>query len=343
MKKILSFILLTCMALTLIACAKADPKEEKYAEANKLLEQGDYEAAYALFKKLGDYKDAEKKASYFRYMPTGHYVEYFYDGEEETATYTITLNEQNLPATIVEEYNDGYKHTCNYTYNKFGLVEHLECSDTEGAKFSYVATFDANGNYINETITDEDGNVRKFDYTYNEKGQQVKVVTTNAPDTYHSYTIEYDEQGRESKVTYVYEDGTYVEEITYNKEGKISNSSADMNGGKSSRNYHYDEKGRLIEIIHKEDGEDVGFNKITYNDKDKILKEHIRIDDYDYTKNYEYDEKGNAVKVTYSDTEGDSDITTSTYTLVYLPFEYTEKEWSEICYSTQCWDSLHMQ
>ena len=68
MKKIVALILLTCMILTLAACADADQRETMYAEAYTLLEKRDYEAAYALFAQLGDYKEAAKEASYFRYI-----------------------------------------------------------------------------------------------------------------------------------------------------------------------------------------------------------------------------------------------------------------------------------
>ena len=56
--------------------SEVDPKDEKYQEAYALLEKRDYEAAYALFAELGNYKDEAKEAAYFRCMPTGHRIEY---------------------------------------------------------------------------------------------------------------------------------------------------------------------------------------------------------------------------------------------------------------------------
>ena len=53
---------------------QADPREEKYTKAYELLESGDYEAAYALFVELGDYKDATKEVAFFRYMPVSHSI-----------------------------------------------------------------------------------------------------------------------------------------------------------------------------------------------------------------------------------------------------------------------------
>jgi hypothetical protein len=332
------------MVLTFAACAVSDPREEKYSEAHELLEKRDYEAAYALFTQLGDYKDAAKVAACFRYMPISHYVDYISEGDDETITYTVTLNDQNLPATVVEEYNTGLKHTCTITYNEFGLVTRRECSDTEGAKALYEATYDSKGNRLHETNTDADGAVSKFDYTYNEKDQLVRIVAVTPYEYYGSYTstITYDAEGRESKIVYEYEDGNSIEEITYNEVGKILKQTWYEDGEVYSiYDYYYDEKGRLRETLFTDDGEDGGFRKVTFNDKDQMLTEHVFYTfGYEYTNNYEYDEHGNVIKTTYinPDIEIGSDVTESTYKLVYLPFEYTEEEWIAIYDATQCWD-----
>ena len=344
MKKIVAFIILTCIVLTLAACGKADPREEKYAEAYELLERHDYEAACALFTQLGDYKEAAKEASYFRYMPMSHNVECSSEEGDEIIIYTVTLNDKNLPATVIEEYSTGLKHTCTFTYNEFGRVTRRECSDTDGVKTLYEATYDANGNPISEIITDKDGNVSKFDATYNEKGELVKAVTTNAPDYYLSYTYTYDQEGREIKVVYEDEYGVYIQETTYDAEGKILKDTWTEDGIVSLSDYHYDEKGRLVEVIFTENGEDSGFKRATFNDKDQMITEHVFYTaGYEYTNSYEYDEHGNVVKGTYTDTDSETcdDVIVSTYKLVYLPFEYTEEEWIEICDSTQCWEWSH--
>ena len=327
---------------------EVDPREEKYAEAYELLEKRDYEAAYALFASLGDYKDAAKDAAYFRYMPINHSIEYVSDEENDTITYTVTLDDKNLPATIVEEYGSGLKHTCTFTHNEFGHVTRRECSDTEGTNTLYEATYDAKGNVINETLTDAEGNVSKFDYTYNDKDQLVTVVTTNAPEYYKSYTCTYDAEGREIKAVYEYEDGNTIEETTYNAEGKLLKKTWAEEGEEaySIYDYCYDEKGRLVEILFTDFGEDGGYRKTAYNDKDQIITENVVYSfGFEYTNNLEYDELGNATKMIYtaSDSEGGeyNEVTESTYKLVYLPFDYTEEEWEAICDSTQCWDMTH--
>lgn len=348
MKKVFAIIMTICLMVSVLAACSADPNEAKYLKAFELIEQGNYEEAYALFTQLGDYKDAAKEAAYFRYIPTSHYVEYSDEEENGTITYTVTLNDRNLIKTVVEEYNTGEKHTCNFTYNEFGHVIRRECSDADGATSLYEATYDEKGNLLNETITDEDGNVSKFDNTYNEKGQLLKVVTTNASDYYLSYTYTYDEEGREIKVVCEYEDGVEINETTYDAEGKILKTTWIVEGGEiySESDYHYDENGKLLEILFTKEGEESGFTKMTYNDKDQLIKEYVLYtsnDDYTYT--YEYDEHGNIIKTAYtaSNIEDGKDVTTSTYKLVYLPFEYTEDEWTEICDSTKCWDWSHWE
>jgi YD repeat-containing protein len=356
--KILTLIIAVIMCVSAFAaCAggdtSADENETKYLEAFEKLEAGDYEAAYALFTELGDYKDAAKEAAYFRYMPTNHHLEYISDNESDTVTYKVTLNDKNLPSTIIEEYASGLKHTCIFTYNEFGHVARRECSDTEGTTTLYETTYDENGNLVNETLTDKDGNVSKFDYTYNEKGEMVKIVPTNAPDYYISCTFTYDAEGREIKATYEFEDSSEnsFEETTYNEDGKILKKTWFSESGElySVDDYKYDEKGRLVEVLFTELGEDIGYRKITYNDKDQMLSEHIFYTfNFEYTNSFEYDEHGNAVKTTCSSVDSMSgetitysDVTDSEYKLVYLPFDYTEEEWTEICDSTQCWDLTH--
>ena len=335
-------------AVTFTACALPGSSKAKYQEAYDKLEAGDYEAAYALFTELGDYKDAAKEAAYFRYIPTNHYVEYVSEEETDTITYTVTLNAQNLPATVVEEYGSGLKHTCTFTYNELGYVTRRECSDTEGTTTLYEATYDANGNLLHETRTDADGNVSEFDGTYNDQGQLLTVVTQNAPDYYDSYTCTYDAEGRESKFVYEYKDETIIEETTYNEAGEISKitwtTDGDGDDARTTYEYSYDEKGRLAEILFTENGEDSGFRRVTFNDKDQMITEHVFYTfGYEYTNNFEYDECGNVIRTTYTNPDSTigNDVTESEYKLVYIPFEYTEEEWVEICDSTQCQDLTH--
>lgn len=375
MKKIIAIIMTICMMVSAFAACNhektpdetsktdsttaetttptedpTDAKEEKYLKAYEMLEQKKYEEAYALFVELGDYKNAAKEAAYFRYMPISHYVEYTSEGEEETITYTVTLNDKNLLATVVEEYNTGLKHTCTFTYNEFGYVTRRECTDTESDTTLYEATYDANGNRLSETYTDEDGNVRRHDYTYNEKNQMIKDVSTDAfaSDYYSTYiaTFEYDAEGREIKIVSKYENETIIEEFTYDAEGKLLKQTwaEDGVGVYSIYDYYYDEKGRPVEILFTEEGEDGGFRRVTFNDKDQMLTEHVYYTfGYEYIYNYEYDEHGNVIKAIYTNPDATvgNDITESTYKFVYIPFEYTEQEWRDIFDATQCWDSTH--
>ena len=341
--RILSTVLSLAICTAVFSSCNADKREEKYKEAYELLASRNYDAAYALFVELGDYKDAAKEAAYFRYVPTAHHVDYI-DGEETgTITYTVTLNEQNLPATVNRKYSDGDEHTCNITYNALGLMTLRECTDTDGETLSYEVTYDANGNIVSEKLTDTDGTVSKFDYTYNEKNQLVRV-DADAIDYYDSYTCTYDEDGNIIRIVYEYEKGNYIEENIYNASGDILKITATNENGEvdSITDYEYDEKGRHVKTVYTRDGDFSGFRSITYNDKDQKIAEHASYAfGYEYTYGYEYDEHGNAVGVTYVDGDGYSDAVVSTYKLVYLPYEYTEDEWVAICDYTQCWDVNH--
>ena len=351
--KILVIILtLAICASVFAACIfkkdpEADPTEEKYNEACSLLEKKDYEAAYALFLELGDYKDAAKKASYFRYIPTSHHVEYISDEGSDITNYTVTLNDMNLPKMIVAEYSSGSKHTCTITYNEFGYITRRECVNSDGATSLYEAIYDENGNILGDTHRDKDGNVTTFECTYNENGQISEVVTTNAPEYYYdSYTCTYDKYGREIKVVYVYDGEISIEESTYTEDGKLLKVtwSTESDEAYSINDYVYDENGRLVEILFTESGEDAGFRKTTYNDEGKILTEHVYYSfGYEYTSVFEYDKHGNAIKTVYTDDEAGDEIIETTYTFVYLPFDYTEEEWIDLSNSTMCADPTHWQ
>jgi hypothetical protein len=148
------------------------------------------------------------------------------------------------------------------------------------------------------------------------------------------------------KTVYEYDDGIQIEETTYNEAGKILKKSWAKDGEiYSVDNYKYDEKGRLVEILFTEYGEDAGFRKMTYDDKDQMLTEHVLYaDGYEYTCSYEYDDHGNVIKTTYDIANGEvgDEVVESTYKLVYVPYEYSENDWMNICDSTQCWDWSHM-
>ena len=196
MKKILFAGTLISMMLSLLACGGNNPPEEnqnpdenesKYTEALELIESGDYEEAYALFSELGDYKDSEKEAAKFHYVPSKISLKETVGGDEAETyeTVTISYNEQNLPIKRTGVYRSGSEYSYEYTYDENLNVIKEVYTTSSGEKTVYDYTFDENENLIKEECTDSIGKKSVNEYFYNEDATLVKAVYTE-PDGYQT-------------------------------------------------------------------------------------------------------------------------------------------------------------
>jgi hypothetical protein len=100
--------------------------------------------------------------------------------------------------------------------------------------------------------------------------------------------------------------------------------------------YEYDEKGRKIRhIIKRGDGEIDVTNEFTYDEEDRMIRESYTSSfHYAYTNTYTYDAHDNLLKIdsTMTDSAGTHEQTIEfKYKLVYIPFDYSEEEWTDIC------------
>ena len=221
MKKIIAIIMAIClMVLALAACdnknatddtsktepttkpteaptdAPVDADEAKYLEAFDMLEQKNYEGAYALFTELGDYKDAAKEAAKFRYVLASYNDTY--TDEEGTETYTAihSFNEDNLILQCVYTYPDGNTHTCDCSYNDNGELAKIVCTDEDGTRTHY------------ECLFNDDGTVAKVIYRYSDG-------------YYYSFENVYDENGKRIKINYETETEKMVYDVIYNDKDEI--------------------------------------------------------------------------------------------------------------------------
>jgi hypothetical protein len=304
--KMLALLIAAIMcASALASCSLGNAS--KYRQALELTEQGDYEAAFALFNELGDYKDVAEIASRFCYLPTrieDHYI----DGEvENTVVYTFTYNENNLPSQRVQSFSDGYEHTCNYFYNEKGNVIKMSCSDTDAL------------NSVTEI-------------TYNENDQQTSIKATYSDGYHYLYEYFYDEKGNLYKTT-VEDDGEFTTyESFYDAENQITKQiQTDKDGNQlQTKEYFYDEKGNLIKITYTEMGTLTGFDEFTYDENDFRIREHYEettgyiLDTY-----YTYDANENMIEERIVDNDNYECTSKPYYKLVYIPFDYSDEEWSD--------------
>ena len=339
------FIKLLALSIAAIMCTSAFTacslgNASKYRQALELTEQGDYEAAYALFTELGDYKDAAEEAAKFRYIPIKETAEFISPEGTRIENLVISLNENNLPVQNIKTGENGYQHTCLISYTADNQLMKVSCSATDGTTENYECTYDQNGNLIKEYSVYEDGNTSTTEYTYNENGDLTKMETTDPTGYFYSVEYTFDADGRESKVIITDEYGIYIYNKVYDEEGNlIQEIVTDENSNETTIYEHsYDEQGNPLAIMVKE-GDSVSLGtECTYNEKGQLIREHHNYSDgFFVTWEYAYDANGNVIN-THINTNGSSDETyTTEYKLVYIPFEYTEEEWDRIVFGLINW------
>ena len=129
--KMLALLIAALMCTSaLTACSLGNAS--KYRQALELTEQGDYEAAYALFNELGDYKDAAEEAAKFHYIPIKETAQLISPDGTRIENLVISLNENNLPYQCIKTGENGYQHTCLYSYTAGNQLMKITCSATDG-------------------------------------------------------------------------------------------------------------------------------------------------------------------------------------------------------------------
>ena len=334
------FLAVMMFASALISCSSMKDEETRYAEAFGKLEAGDYEAAYALFTELGDYKDSAKEAAKFRYAPVS-FVEDVVNGEEAyLGTTVITYNENNLPVTCASIYTDGYEHVCTFTYNENGKLINHSCANNEeeeGDTTEYV--YDQNGNVIKTTYHYSDGYVYIYEVTYTESGKDATIKAENNEGYYAFYEYFYDENDNMIRVEAVDDGETFVYECFHNEDNLLMTvTGLSGNGDMMTTEHTYDENNNLIKEIDTKNGEIVKSTEYTYDENGKILTEKYEsTEGFGYIDKNTYDEHGNLVKKEEKYNDGYENIRETVFKLVYVPFEYSDEEWNEMINQLYYW------
>lgn len=272
-----------------------DENAEDYNEALRLLEQGKYEEAKALFEKLGDYKDSAEYLSKFYYLPAVINNDIIGKG----GSYEYFFNENNLISKYVV-HRDGMDAYCEFFYYENGDIK------TQSA-------------YIN-------GATQSFEYTYNSiRKRDTAVHTINGVVTYY-HSFEYDENGNEIVFRIDDVEGNMVQLITRTFDDLGNCIKIEYAFDDPKYNYElniefiYNDEGYLVrEICHNEDG---SFKTLDYvwDDNENIVKKILTYDDGDQDVwEYTYDEHGNMIKEVFTDYEGVVQYLEYEYVLLYLP------------------------
>ncbi len=198
MKKTVKLILFACFmvlacALILASCDKNKETDgdgdvavnPDYEKAVSLIDEGNYEDAYALFKQLGDYKDSQKYLDRFHFIP----IRACYQSEDDSETTVVFLGSNNLPSKVA----------------------YMENGEEDGFD---EYTYDAKGNIIQYVYTSPTDNRTVCDYSYDEKGNLIqKIHTSSYGETTYDYM--YDTNGNMIKAVESYGEETEVVEVQY--------------------------------------------------------------------------------------------------------------------------------
>jgi YD repeat-containing protein len=323
-------------ALSLAACSKQPPDEQetKYLEAYEKLEQGEYTSAYELFVALGDYKDAAKEVTRFRYVPVSYVGKHSTDDGIKNETATITLNENNLPEKCFISYDDGTTHTCNYTYNENGKLTRIFCTDPDGDLAMYETVYNANGKLEKEIYRYFDGYAHTYEYTYDDQGLEIKSTASDT-DGYHLVNEYFhDDKGNMVKIAGENDNGVFSFDYIYDDNNRLVKViERDAEGNATwTEDYLYNEQGKELRISYKYDGKEVEFTEYTDDENGRLLSDIYRDteDGYIHSNEYTYTADGRTEHLHIQMPDEFDDTQEITHKLVYIPFEYNENEWDNI-------------
>ena len=234
MKKIICFAFVICLV---VACF-ASCGSIKQNQAQKLIDQGDYQAAYDILKKMDNNKNAQELLQNFQFVLV-----------ERQSGYLLSENAHKKAV---------------YTYNEYGLL----CkSESKNGVYEYeydqnkrLVKASHNGSLTDEYEYDSNGNLTKhtswwdkypqfgYEYAYDGQGRMIREVVLRGNPDFNvlevSYTIDYtyDQDDNMTSSTVTYQNGsTSRTDYVYDKDGNLIREQA----GAVVVEYVYDSKGNI--------------------------------------------------------------------------------------------------
>lgn len=242
MKKLISFLLIAVLLLSLAACQsqpqpQQQPEADHVAEARKLLDAGKTKEAYEY---LYAHRDNAKAAE----MLTDFLV---LRGRIDTNSYSV-YNAKRV--TDYNEHGELIREEVTYSF---------ESPDGQSFLREYEITYDSKGKKLESVETLDGKENRRETYTYNDRGLLHIFKAFYSESSYKTETYTYDEAGNPVLTVTAYSDNDYVEtlECSYDESGNLLTEKLSYtggNGGDSGLSYEYsntyDEEGKLIRRVH---------------------------------------------------------------------------------------------
>ena len=343
MKKIIALILVLALSFCFAGCEVINKVKgkihewktgedfeqvEKYEKGLELIASGDYEAAYAIFNELGDFRDSKDILARFRYLPVyaTARVSGESDGEliEQYLLCTTVLNEKGMPTnlTLTMRANGEVIQSESFDFAYDSQGRYIKYVDTwEDGSSSYEYSYDDDHNVIQMIYTSSSGKRSITNYSY-EDGNLVKSEYIPADGSPYTITYLYDSKDNLSIKSCSYSDGSVSSyTYTYDSEGNMTKEVyTTSNGGtvshQSETNCYYDTRGNLIKKTRTEYGTKYTTD-FTYDTGGNLIKEvHTTTsesDSYSYMSEYTYDSKGNLTQEKYTSISGSVSTTTYKY------------------------------
>lgn len=333
MKKWVSLCLCVWLLLSLTACGKkaekpakttptttttpSTPEDENYAAAMARLGEGNWQAAYDLFKASADPRAAAQLEK-FVFVPTTYTFENS-QGANYTDTYTYDERGNLIEDKSVGKTGWHYDRDVLTTYTYDEANRQLSGTTRyEDSTSSYTYTYDKDGHVLSYCGYDDGELVARTDYTYDERGNQLtlrqwynevreynnryEVSTYDEKDRLLTHTVTY--EGEEPIVrTYTYaEDGSYYYERAcyYESEDVVE---------QGTLTYYYDSEGRNLGYkVVTEDGTVHEQEEIRLNENGDEIYRRTLYDDVDSVTTRTYNERG---QILLRQTTEDGEVTSS--------------------------------
>lgn len=355
MKKIIAFMLVMAISLSLFGCelikGKEDPKqesptvntpetpennnptdEEKYQNALALIKSGKCKEAYDILKALGNYKDAESLLSKFRMFPIYYKsidgtmvgTEFVPDEYEESKA---VIGANGIPTKVTYTDSELNENSCEIDFDENGRPITISVYDLGDLYEKISVTYDEKGYASKIESKDADGNAQySIERKYDANGNLTEDTLTSSEGSTESKLYEYDSENRMIKMIDVYNENmesATIYEWFYDEDGLLTKESFEYASGgvrtKEYNEYEYDNEGKLISKTIM----DGGLSYVTYYyDENGNLARSVREPEEGYDglyiiETYFYDGNGNLIKKIYDRKRSDGSA------VLYDVYEYT--------------------
>ncbi len=226
--------------------------ENNYEDAQKAIDEGDFETAYNLLLEDKDNEDSKLLLKNFIFVPTSRgSTKINLEIKENEVTlkehlnhsYSLDNNGKIITKVVTDDRDENWGYTVNYSYDDKGRIiqnnhtpfeswrtpeSNTYTYNDEQSKYTHrhVGSGDGLGNYTDTYYYDTKGNLTHRDtvcdngltgkttFAYNDKDQLVKMSYVGSDKYSFDRTIEYDEYGNVIKVYTGWSDGS-ASEITF--------------------------------------------------------------------------------------------------------------------------------